>query len=398
MKILHVIPSVNAAEGGPIEGIKQLASAVHSTGNHSIEVATVDDPNATFLADFPLPVHPLGPQFSAYGYSPHLVPWLKTNAARFDIVVVNGIWRYPGFAVWRTLRRSSTPYVVFTHGMLDPWFKKQYPLKHLKKLLYWPWADYRVLRDAAAVLFTCEEERLLARRSFALYSARERVVGYGTSLPPVPPPNETALLLSRFPGLKDKRLALFMGRIHPKKGCDLVVRAFAQVLSANPAWHLVMAGPDQVGLSTDLKNLADNLNISDRITWTGMLTGHAKYSLIRASEFLILPSHQENFGIVVAEAMSCGVPPLISDKVNIWREVERDGAGIISSDDFHGACQLLNSWLALSEEERGLMREKARRSFESRFEIHAAAAQLTKVFSEITCLQSVPALNATLIS
>jgi glycosyltransferase involved in cell wall biosynthesis len=383
MRILHLIMSANPADGGPIEGVRQLAGALTSAGEHQVEVATLDDPNASFLPDFPLPVHPLGPCRTWYGYAPRLVPWLRANRSRFDVVVVNGLWRYSSFGAWRALHGTATPYVVFTHGMLDPWFKREYPLKHLKKWLYWPWADYRVLRDAAAVVFTCEEERLLARQSFSLYSAREVVVGYGTALPPSPDEAELKTFFSQFPHLQGKRLALFMGRLHPKKGCDLAIGAFAQVLAADPEWHLVIAGPDQAGLRPSLSSLAAKLEISDRITWTGMIGGATKRSALSAAEVFVLPSHQENFGIVVAEAMSYGVPPLISDKVNIWREIQDDGAGLVAADDLAGTCSLLTSWLAQSECERKLMGQRARQSFASRFEIHSAAQSLAQVFQNV---------------
>ena len=113
-----------------------------------------------------------------------LLPLLMNlDRAQFDAVIVHGLWQYSSFGVWRALAGTDTPYFVFPHGMLDPWFKRTYPAKHFKKLLYWPWAEYRVLRDAAAVLFTSEEERRLARESFALYRAREVVVNYGTAAP-----------------------------------------------------------------------------------------------------------------------------------------------------------------------------------------------------------------------
>src|SRR5262249_6303466 len=132
------------------------------------------------------------------------------HAAAFDAVVVNGLWQYHGFGTRLALRRLDMPYHVFTHGMLDPWFKRAYPLKHLKKWLYWPWAEYRVLRDAAGVLFTSEEERLLARQSFWLYHAKEHVVAYGTS---APPQNGDALreaFLATHPQLRGKRIVLFL--------------------------------------------------------------------------------------------------------------------------------------------------------------------------------------------
>lgn len=385
MRILHLIMSASPAYGGPIEGVRQLGRVLNCTGEHQVEVATLDDPRAPFLTEFPLPVYPLGPSRTWYGYSPRLIPWLRANAPRFDVVVLNGLWRYTSFGAWMALRRASTPYAVFTHGMLSPWFKRKYPLKHLKKWLYWPWADYRVLRDAGAVLFTCEEERVLARQSFWLYSAREVVVGYGTSRPPSPDPVELEHFLAQFPKLQSKRLALFMGRLHQVKGCDLAIESFARVLAPDPAWHLVMAGPDQVGLRAVLSNIAAKRGVSDRITWTGMLTGPAKRSAFQTTEIFLLPSHQENFGIVVAEAMSYGVPPLISDKVNIWREIREDGAGIVASDDLEGTCSSLTRWLSLSGPEKEQMKACALRTFAGRFEIHAAAGNFIRALTALQC-------------
>jgi glycosyltransferase involved in cell wall biosynthesis len=298
-------------------------------------------------------------------------------------VIVNGIWQYNSFGVWRVLHRSSTPYVVVTHGMLDPWFKQTYPLKHLKKWLYWPWGEYRVLRDAAAVLFTCEEERLLARRSFWLYSANERVINYGTALPTGNQEAQAAEFFRRFPHLRGKRLVLFMGRIHPKKGCDLALEAFAAILASDPSWHFVMAGPDQLGWKSSLESLAAKLQIANRITWTGLVKGDLKLGAIRAAEVLLLPSHQENFGIVVAEALACGVPALISDKVNIWREVQSDRGGLVAPDNLEGACSLLKSWVELSKPQKLDMRECARKSFEKRFEIHQASTTLLGILQEL---------------
>ena len=161
MRILHLIRSANPAGGGPIEAVTRLALE-HERHGRRVEVVTLDDPRAPWWRTFPLPFHALGPVGTKYRVHTALVPWLLENGRRFDLVVVNGIWQYTSFAAWRASRRHSVPYVVFTHGMLDPWFKRRYPLKHAKKWLYWPWAEYRVLRDATAVLFTSEEEMALA--------------------------------------------------------------------------------------------------------------------------------------------------------------------------------------------------------------------------------------------
>jgi glycosyltransferase involved in cell wall biosynthesis len=178
-------------------------------------------------------------------------------------------------------------------------------------------------------------------------------------------------------------MALFMGRIHPKKGCDLAIRAFAAVLAQDPDWELVIAGPDQVGLQRELNDLATGLNIANRVHWTGMINGPVKWGAMRSAEVFILPSHQENFGIAVAEALACGVPALISNKVNIWREVQRDGGGLVADDDLEGTCSLLRTWVSMSEHEKQLMRQGARECFEQRFEIHRAADSLLEVLTEV---------------
>ena len=380
MRILNVIASVDPAGGGPVEGLKQHA-AVHASRGVSVEVACLDDPSAAWLDGFPVPVHALGPprlatRFFPYYYSPRFAPWLRSHAGEFDRVIVHGLWQYHAFAVWRALRRGGTPYYVFAHGMLDPWFKRKYPLKHFKKWLYWPWADYRVLRDAKAVLFTCEEERILARQSFWLYRCREEVVGLGTAAVNGEAGAQRQRFLDAFPEVRGKRVVLFLSRIHPKKGCDLLIEAFARVARRDAALHLVVAGPDQVGWQSQLVARARALGIGDRVTWPGMLTGDLKWGAYRAAEVFALPSHQENYGVVVAEALACGVPVLISDKVNIWREIRAAHAGVVASDDIDGAATLLASWVDASDVEKNSMRGNAIQCFRRHFEVHAAVDRL----------------------
>ncbi len=378
MKFLHLIPSVDPSGGGPIEGARRLHEALVGLG-HTGEFASVDSPEAAYFDGFPAKVHALGPVSGRYGYSGKLLPWLKSNAPQFDAVIVNGLWQYPGLAARRALAGTSTPYFVFTHGMLDPWFKRRYPIKHLKKWLYWPWGEYRVLRDAKAVLFTCEEERLLARQSFWLYKSREVVVSYGTSPPPPETPHLSEAFLSAFPALRGKRLLLFLGRIHEKKGCDLLIEAFAARCKANPDLHLVMAGPDQEGWASALQQMAERLGISDRVTWAGMLSGDLKWGAFYASDAFCLPSHQENFGIAVAEALGCSRPVLISNKVNIWREIDTDRAGFVETDTLDGTIRLLDRWLACSPDELARLRTTAEKCFNQRFRIDQVAERLARL-------------------
>ena len=375
-----MIPSANPRSGGPLEGVRQRGFRLAELG-HAVELVTADDPREEFVRDFPFPVHALGPSRGGYGYNSKLVPWLKRHARDFDAVIINGLWQYHSFGAWRALRKEGIPYFVFTHGMLDPWFKRAHPLKHLKKWIYWPWADYRVLRDARAVLFTSDDERLLARQSFWLYRAKEYVIAYGTTAPPPDSARLRELFLNANPELRSRRIILFLSRIHEKKGCDLLVHAFASVAAADSALHLVVAGPDQTGWAVKLQRLARTLGVADRISWPGMLRGEMKWGAFYSADAFILPSHQENFGIAVAEALGCGIPVLISDKVNIWREVRSHNAGLVAPDTEEGTERLLREWLSLTPGQQRSMAEFARDLFVQRFTVDAMATDLIDVVS-----------------
>lgn len=378
LRILHAIRSVNPVGGGPVEGLKQMASVNRRQG-HVIEVASLDALQDPWVKNFPLVLYPLGQAKGGYGYSGAFIPWLRSNQSRYDAIVVDGIWQYHAYAVRQALIGSRTPYFVYTHGMLDPWFKKSYPFKHLKKWLYWPWGDYRVLRDAAAVLFTCEEERRLARKSFWLYRCNEQVVNFGTAGPPTGDREECRLLFEqRWPETANKRCLLHLGRVHVKKAPDLVLNAFALQLAELPPaqseqFHLIMAGPAEDSYGQEMKALATSLGLNGKVTWTGMITGDLKWGAYYQAEAFLLPSHQENFGIVVAEALACSRPVLISNKINIWREIAEDAAGFVEADDLPGTLQLLRRWKLLSHTERMQMGDRAQLCFRKRFHIEPSA-------------------------
>jgi glycosyltransferase involved in cell wall biosynthesis len=371
MRILRSIASLDPATGGPVEGLLRSSRALADM-DVATDIVTLDASDAPWLADIPFPVHALGPGTRRYSYSPRLTPWMKAHAKAYDAVILHGIWNYSSVGAWRGLAGAGTPYLLFTHGMLDPYFRSAHPLKHWAKQAYWLALEGRVLRDARAVLFTTEEERLLARGAFTGHSYTERVVAYGTSDVAGDAGQQIRAFKARVPDLR-RPFLLFLSRLHPKKGCDLLIRAFSQ---SGSDLDLVMAGPDQTGWAGDLKALARDLGIADRVHFPGMLAGDGKWGAYRAAEAFVLPSHQENFGIVVAEAMACGKPVLITNRVNIWREVEADGGGLVGADDLDGIAGLLRRFAELGDEERRAMGAAARAGFLKHFEIGVAARSI----------------------
>lgn len=377
MKILHVISSLDPATGGPAEIIRVLLK--YGPPEASQEVATLDDPKAPFLREMDFPVHALGPGKTTYGRSDQMIPWLEANRSRFDGVVLHGLWQFTGYAVWRTMR-GRVPYVVFTHGMLDPYFKHAFPLKHLKKWLYWLPIEYWVLRGADRVLFTCEPEASLAKQSFWLHRWRPSVVPFGTIPPEGSPDAQKEAFFHACPDLRGKRYLLFLGRIDPKKGCDLLIEAFHKVSPRDPELQLVMAGPDPRNWRAELESSLP-ASTKARIHWPGLLLGDAKWGAFRAAEAFVLPSHQENFGIAVAEALACSVPVLLSDKVNIAAEIASDGAGLMCSDTSAATEHMLQSWTELRDVQRREMAQRALECFHRRYDMRENAKTVVRLFT-----------------
>jgi len=382
MRILHIIASLDPQFGGTTEAVRTMLA--YGPEGHEQEVVTLDDPGAPYLRELDVVVHALGPERSTYRYTNKLVPWLTANRDRFDGVVVHGMWQHCGYAVWRTMR-GRVPYVVFPHGMLDPYFKRAFPIKHSKKWLYWLAVEYWVLRGAERVLFTCEAEGELAKQSFWLHRWTPYAVPFGT----VPPADDPELQREAFfgvcPAARGRRFLLFLGRIDRKKGCDLLVNAFVKLAARDLELGLVMAGPDAQGWRAELEREAVAAGVAARIHWPGMLQGDAKWGAFRAAEAFCLPSHQENFGIAVAEALACGTPVLLSDKVNIAAEIARDGAGLMEPDTAAGTERLLEQWIALPVVEREAMGVRALECFRARYDMRESAKTIVRLFEKNSC-------------
>lgn len=381
MRVINIIHSLDPARGGPAEGLRQMCMATRRLG-HRQDVVTMDPPDAPWIETFPARVVALGGSHTTYGYSPKLHGWLQRNSPLYDGVVVHGLWQFHGLATWWTLRRTQVPYYVFPHGMLDPWFRRSHPIKHLKKALYWWLVERHVLGRARHVLFTADEEARLAAQTFGLYRASPCTVGYGVALDAVAAKTTADDFLEAWPQLRGRRLLTFLGRIHPKKGPELLLEAFARHAARDERLALVMAGPDQVGMVPVLTQRAAELGLADRVVFTGMLQGRLKWGCLRAAEAFVLPSHQENFGIAVAEALAVGTPVLISTQVNIWREIVEDEAGLAEVDTQAGTDTLLGRWLDLPEHDRHAMRQRAADCFGRRFHIDAAARTFVRVVEQ----------------
>jgi glycosyltransferase involved in cell wall biosynthesis len=386
--------------GGVSQAVRTMVKGLAASGAQS-EVVSLDAPDAAFLGADPLAIHALGPARGPWQYSAHLLPWLVEQLPRFDVVILHGLWLYHGYAIRQALRRCrrGPQLFIMPHGMLDPYFQRAGArrLKAARNWAYWKLVESALVNEAAGVLFTCEAERQLAAQPFRPYRPRrELVVGLGVEEPPTYTPAMQAAFRRACPEISNEPYLLFLSRIDPKKGVDLLVEAYATVRGtatprsavgvgagaaladeAERAAPLVIAGP---GLETAYGQGIDRAVRAlapEAICLTGMLTGEAKWGAFYGCEALVLPSHQENFGIAVVEALACGKPVLISNQVNIWQEIEAAGAGIVAPDTLAGTQALLRTWDHLSEAQKQGLSARARACYESQFAVAAATQKLT---------------------
>ncbi len=385
--------------GGVAEAVKSFVS-ISEQQSVCNEVVTLDPPGVDYLQSDVTPVHALGPSYGFLNHTRQLIPWLTENITRFDAIIINGLWGFHSYAAWKVIHRlkkngsvKKVPSVfVMPHGMLDPYFQraKERRYKALRNILYWAIVERDVINDADGLLFTCETELLLARETFKSYKPKKEYnVGYGINTPPEYNRDMQLAFNQSCAGLTNEPYLLFLGRIDLKKGVDLLIKAYLKLQEAAKITNtqlpkLVVVGP---GLDTDfakkiLLDISRHPEVKDKIYFPGMLTGEAKWGAFYGCEAFVLPSHQENFGIAVVEAMACGKPVLISNQVNIWREISNGGAGIIEDDNLIGTESMLKQWLNLTADEKLKMGKRATESFKKCFILDKSASNMITVIQD----------------
>jgi glycosyltransferase involved in cell wall biosynthesis len=388
-RILHVVSSMDPVLGGVCKAVRTITTSLIDSGIDN-EVVCLDDHNAAFIPNDAFKLHALGSGSNLWGYNSRLLPWLKDNLRHYNAVIVHGLWLYSSFAVYLAMKsikiQDRPKYFVMPHGMLDPYFQKAEGrrLKAIRNGLYWKLVENKVVNNADGILFTCEEECLLAKQPFQLYRPqREYVIGLGVEDPPPYKKVMDVAFQNTCKYLEDRPFLLFLSRIHEKKGVDLLVKAYESfLLNAEielPA--LVIAGP---GLETSYgqrieKFVSENEQLKNCVFFPGMLSGDAKWGAFYNCEAFILPSHQENFGIAVVEALACGKPVLISDKVNIWREIKNGNGGLVEKDELRGATNLLLKWETLTIDGKKSMEKNAKKTFLEHYAIQPVAKRLVEL-------------------
>lgn len=384
---------MNPATGGPCEGIRNLIPELKQQGVLA-DVVCLDNPYEEFLKEYTFPIYALGASRTPWKYNPQLLHWLVAHMNSYDVVIIRGNWLYHGYAVKKAIqilkkkKINNLPRVyVMPHGMLDPWFQqaKTRRMKALRNRIYWHLIEKKIIQNSNGVLFTCQMELEIAKKTFHDYKPQSEInIGYGIQQPP----HFTDLMNQEFqakcPQLVNEPFILFLGRVDEKKGIDLLLEAYKKLLNSGYILpKLVIAGPgkdSQYGKKLKIR-IRNSQRLSTYVFFLGMLTGNAKWGAFYRCDAFVLPSHQENFGIAVVEAMACGKAVLVSNRINIFKEISNAGAGLVDADTLEGVCSLIKKWIKISANEKHEMMLQAKHIFNAQFTIQAAAQKMISALS-----------------
>ncbi|BDG09637.1 glycosyltransferase [Anaeromyxobacter paludicola] len=369
----HLTWLLSVRGGGIPPVVAALAAAQHQAGLRP-RLLGVRDPAAPALTEcgdsaelFP---H-RGPL--ALGFAPGLARALAGPAP--DLLHLHGLFTWPSRAARRWGRGSGRPVLVTPHGMLEPW-----ALAHSrwKKRLFWALVEEGNLRGARCLHALNQNEA----RAFRALGLRNPIAVIPNGVTPPAARPDRGAFAARFPSVANRRLLLFLGRIHPKKGLPILVEAWARLAReaelAREDWLLVVAGPDQLGHAAEVAGRVAERGLQRSVLFTGPLFGEAKAEALTAADAFVLPSHSEGFSMAVLEAMSLGLPVVVTRACNF--DVQALGAGLVCDPEEGSLSAALRDLVRLPPGERERLGARGREEVLRRYTWQEVAEQVHSVY------------------
>ncbi|MBE9128807.1 MULTISPECIES: hormogonium polysaccharide biosynthesis glycosyltransferase HpsP [unclassified Coleofasciculus] len=357
MRILQIVPSISLVYGGPSQMVLGLSKALASQG---VEVTVLTTDSNGDIGQPPLdvpldkPVQQDGYQvryfhcspFQRYKFSLDLLRWLWIHSREFHLAHIHALFSPVSTAAATIARQRQLPYLLRPLGTLDPAdLQKKWALKQLYGFLL----ERPNLAGAAGIHFTSQQEAKISERFGTL--TKDIVIPLGVT-PPKELPMGEARAKWKIPA--QRPLLLFMSRIDPKKGLNLLIPALERLLCEGVDFHFVLAGanPQDPAYENLIREQIKNSPLSSNTAIAGFVDGNLKQTLLQEADLFVLPSYYENFGIAVAEAMVAATPVLISDQVHIWENVSDADAGWVCACEVDALTQCLQEALADNGEQK----------------------------------------------
>ncbi len=382
LKVLHIIPAISPSYGGPTTAVLEICRALIAKGVEA-EIATTnadEHQNLDIRLGEKIKHQDISTIFfprsvrTKYAFSWPLTHWIKKNIKNYDLVHIHYIFCYPTLVAAHYARKFGIPYVVSPVGMLGEWPMEQ---KFFKKIIYLNLIEKRNLKGAAAIHYTSEIEKN-ASEGFNV-SSLPVIIPLGINLNYIKPDIPKGEFRKKYTQYADKKLIVFLSRIHPKKGLELLIEALSKLLKTRNDFILIIAGNGEPYYESILKKHIRDSHLDSCTIFTGFLEGKDKYTLLQDADIFVLPSYQENFGFAVVEAMSMGVPVIVSDQVDICREIEQFEAGKVVPCDALPLAVAIQDLLD-DEEQRLNMGENGKRLVSEKFNQEKMADKLIDLY------------------
>jgi glycosyltransferase involved in cell wall biosynthesis len=384
MKILQIVPSISLIYGGPSQMIRGLSAGLANAGAEVMVLTTdANGDSGQPPLDVPLGsaidqdgyqvIHFACRPFRRYKFSPELLQWLYRHGRDYDVIHIHALFSpISSCSAW-VARQLGVPYILRPLGTLDP---ADLQKKKILKQLYAAVLEGPNLKGSAAVHFTSNQEAATSERFGA--TTTDWIYPLGVQLPePSGNPRETYNLKQPWP------IVLFMSRIDPKKGLDLLIPALEQI-AQEFSFYFVLAGgnPQDPDYEKQIRDRLTNSPLADRTRPLGFVSGGAKTALLAAADLFVLPSYYENFGIAVAEAMHVGTPVLISDQVHIHNDISQSQSGWVCKCSTESLVQNLRR--ALSDEvDRSLRAQNAQTYAQTHYNWASIAPRLIAAYQTL---------------
>jgi glycosyltransferase involved in cell wall biosynthesis len=339
MKVLHIASSLDPERGGPTKVIVELTGSLREKGIDvfiyapSYQVKTIETYDIDGVAVTTFPTDSISKIWPFHSFS--FTGALKKEIGNFDLIHIHEIWHHPEFVCYKTAQKIRKPYLITIHGALD---SPCLNYKACKKKIYSTLIQKKILREAAAIHATNENEV----QSITDYTDNKNIfcVPNGLNVADyenLPDKSELETLYSQ---VKGKKVILFLGRIHPKKGLDILAKAFGKIARIKSNICLLIVGPDNNNYQRKIGKILSSENVLDKAVFTGTLTGAKKLASLSGSNVFVLPSHSEGFGMSILEAMICGLPVVITKECH-FPEVKKMQAGKIINGNVDELAEII---------------------------------------------------------
>lgn len=339
MKILHVATSLEYERGGPTTVVMELTQNLARKGiditvftsMDNAKCTTADDLKGVKVKTFPTNA------FSKIWpyYSSSFKKALQKELVNFDLVHIHEIWHYPVFACYKAAKAKQKPYIITVHGSLEP---SCLNYKAFKKKIYTALIERKILEEASA-LHAVTEDEVKSIRDF-VDNKNIYCVPNGLNIEALESLPDKNTLEGIYPQIKNKKVILFLGRIHPKKGLDILAEAFGKIIRKQHNACLLIVGPDSDSYRSQIEKILTREDVLDKAVFTGTLTGNLKLAALNRADIFVLPSHSEGFSMSILEAMGCGLPVVITKQCH-FPEVEQMQAGKIIDGDANELSEII---------------------------------------------------------